>query len=333
MNADDLIKDFDGLGKVVKDLNSEVDRQRRSKEKSKEKENAGDRDEEERMEDEKEEETVMREERIKSVNRTVDRIDKIAEKYENDPDYEALIKLVDDGIMMELPDILNNLEIRQKYFEENLAKNPMEFVVYYRQKLELSATYLYDTLQDLEADGKPGQFGQRLPGLFKKVRDNYTNEELPRDVGELLDAGNDINKLISATVQLALKFGAAHDLGLYILISLSKKRNELIEEIEVLNNQAESIKDEIAEISEEKRKLVSEIEGKKMDAEKAARKIEEATSNIKGGEMAVKIKGDEMAVKAKLEEKNKDEEKEEDDEEEEKEKSRDSDVASILKKL
>lgn len=91
MNADDLIKDFDGLGKVVKDLNSEVDRQRRSKEKSKEKENAGDRDEEERMEDEKEEETVMREERIKSVNRTVDRIDKIAEKYENDPDYEALI--------------------------------------------------------------------------------------------------------------------------------------------------------------------------------------------------------------------------------------------------
>lgn len=274
METDDLVTDVDRLISAVKSLAAKSDKQ----EIPAEYQNL---------------EEVEREKRLIKASEALNKIEIRSQRYDKDPDYEALMKLADDDILMELSDILNNLEIREEYFEKNLAKNPLEFIAYYRQKLELSANYLYDTLQDLEADGKPGQFGQRLPGLFRKVREHYSNDDLPSDIRELLDAGNDINKLISATVQLALKFGAAHDLGLYILITLAKKRNELIDNLSDLNNKIMEINGEFTALSKEKENIISEIEGRKRDLEETNHEIDKKNKEILN--MAVKLnKGVEM---------------------------------------
>lgn len=261
METDDLVADVDNLISAVKGLAIKSNKNAMPTEY-------------------KSPEEAERETRLRSASETLNKVESISQKYDKDPDYEALLKLADDDILMELPDILNNLEIREEYFEKNMAKNPLEFIAYYRQKLELSANYLYDTLQDLEAENKPGQFGQRLPGLFRKVRDHYSNDELPSDIRELLDAGNDINKLISATVQLALKFGAAHDLGLYIIITMAKKRNELIDNLSDLNSKIIETNEELAALSKEKEDIISEIEGRKRDIEELNSEIDKKNREI-----------------------------------------------------
>ncbi len=243
--------------------------------------------------------------KVVNANKTLSLIDKIVQKYNGDADYEALISLADEGMLMELDDILNNLEIERKTFEDKLAKNPIDFISFYRQRLEMNITYLYDTLQDLEAESI-GQFGQRLPGLFKRVREKYTDEELPTDIKELVDAGNDINKLISATVQLSLKLWAAHDLGLYILVTLSDKRNNLINEIKGLEEEKKQL-----EIQRDERK--KEIEE---EMQKLSRDLDELQRKREG--LAVEIENlNSQADKLKKQIKNGDEDSEDSDEESE----------------
>jgi len=241
--------DLDFISKSLKELNEMVENRKKASLPDKEK--AVEQEENKQNNEAEEGFTEAEKEAVK----TLAEIDKIVSKYKGDPDFEALMTLANEHRLMELSDALANLEIEQKTFNEKLEQNPLGFIAYYRQRLEVSITYLYDMLQDLEADSSIGQFGQRLPRLFRNIREKYSEEELPTDINELVNAGNDINKLVSATVQLSLKLWAAHDLGLYLLITLSDKRNSLIDEINQLKSERVQIEEDLnkrkAEIEEE----------------------------------------------------------------------------------
>jgi hypothetical protein len=230
----------------------------------------------ENPEEKKHKEEEKETEKAKPIKKSLEnlcKVDEIIEKYKGEPEFENLATLETEGTLMDFQDILNNLDIDKSIFESKMAKNPIEFILYYRQKLEAGTTYLYDTLQDLEVDGNIGQFGQRLPNLFSKVKTNYSSEELPSDIRELVDAEKDINKLISATVQLSLKMWAAHDMSLYILISLSKKRDKLISQINNSQN-------ELMQLEENKEQIRKEIEEENEKFEKIKAEHVEKTKNL-----------------------------------------------------
>ena len=252
----DINKDIDTISESLKEINEIVENRKKASAATQE----ASKPEEVQQEEEKVEKPTSAE--LETL-KTLAEIDRIVSKYKGDPDFEALMTLANEHRLMEISDALANLEIEQKTFADKLEQNPLGFIAYYRQRLEVSITYLYDTLQDLEAESSVGQFGQRLPGLFKRIREKYSEEELPSDINELINAGNDINKLVSATVQLSLKLWAAHDLGLYLLITLSDKRNSLIDEINQLKNEKVQAEEDLnkrkAEIEEEINKTQQQL--------------------------------------------------------------------------
>ncbi len=196
-----------------------------------------------------------------AVKRFVDEIKPLLE-YKELLSFHRLIKKIDESeysviysrlkdldTLMDLNDILKNLDIKPDAYKSSVDRDPIGFLVYYRQKFETKAEYLYDGLKDLESENRIGAYGQRIPSLFAKVRQRHPIESLPDSVVALLNSESDIEKLIATTVQVMFIYQAAHDLGFYIDTAIINKRKQII--------------DEIRKLEMDKDKLLADIEGLK----------------------------------------------------------------------
>lgn len=175
--------------------------------------------------------------------------------------FKDLDVLITDKQLLPLDKCLKNLKMDKKTFYDGLKDNPINLITYIRTKAETSVESLYLSMLDLQSKSKIGEFGQRLPDLFDAVTKKfpYPKEQLTKEEFELIDSKKDIIRLIFNNNKTSLIYESLNDITLYILSALEESIMADIKEVNLLKMQKETLKEDIKELEDKKKKILSEM--------------------------------------------------------------------------
>jgi hypothetical protein len=177
-----------------------------------------------------------------------------------------IIKLTENEQLLSIADATKHLKLTEQQYLEGIKRDFIGYFRFIRLRTETLVEADYEAMRDLQSQARIGEYGQRLPDLFKDIHRQYPYPEdsLPRCVVNLIRAEDDIIKLIYTNIDIAMKYQAWADLTVYQIASISKEIKEL-KELHDLSN-------DVVTLREEKKNLIQDIEILKKEK---AGKIEE----------------------------------------------------------